>query len=238
MVRETFTFSPKDVAPSKTAVLEHLGIPTHVDPPDQIEEVYTTAARRLEETAGPRGIIADVSIEDFAAVYGGEGLNEPASVVADIFPHADHLALFTVTLGEETGRVITEGFATHDFAHAAMLDAMASESADLTAELAERCFESMLRDQGWGAPDGGVLRYSPGYCGWDVTGQKRLFQYLAPERIGVTLSDSCLMQPLKSVSGVIIAGPREIHRFPPSYSFCSRCETQECRDRIRALLRR
>jgi hypothetical protein len=46
------------------------------------------------------------------------------------------------------------------------------------------------------------------------------------------------MQPLKSVSGVILAGPRTIHRFPPTYDFCDRCETRTCRDRLRAMAAR
>jgi hypothetical protein len=238
MVSQTFTFTPAEVSPSKAAVLEHLGMPTVGGLPDRVEELYATAERMLVQSVEPRGIVASISVDDFASVYRGQGFNEPTSVVADIFPHADHLALFTVTLGAATSHEITEGFATHDFALASMLDAMASESADLAAERAERRFERALREAGWRTPDGGVLRYSPGYCGWDVTGQKQLFQYLSPERIGVTLTDSCLMQPLKSVSGVMIAGPKEIHRFPPTYSFCSRCETQECRDRIVALLGR
>ena len=234
----TFTCTPADVAPAKAAVLEHLGMPTDAALPDRVQELYATAERMLELTVEPRGIIDGISVDDFATVYRGEGLNEPTSVVADIFPRADHLALFTVTLGAATGGLITERFATHDFALACVLDAMASESADLAAERSARHLENRLRDQGWDTADGGVLQYSPGYCGWDVTGQKRLFQYLSPARIGVTLTDSCLMQPLKSVSGVIIAGPKEIHRFPPTYSFCSRCETQECRERITTLLDR
>jgi hypothetical protein len=43
------------------------------------------------------------------------------------------------------------------------------------------------------------------------------------------------MQPLKSVSGVLIAGPRTIHRFHPAYDFCDRCKARTCRDRLSAL---
>jgi hypothetical protein len=95
-----------------------------------------------------------------------------------------------------------------------------------------------LREDGRLADDGAALRYSPGYCGWHVSGQKRLFRSLEPERIGITLTDSCLMQPLKSVSGVIVAGPKEVHRFSPNYSFCRHCETHSCRERLRALFGR
>ena len=80
-----------------------------------------------------------------------------------------------------------------------------------------------------------VLRYSPGYCGWHVSGQGKLFDYLRPERIGLSLRTSFLMEPLKSVSGVLVAGPKEIHEFSASYDFCSRCDTRGCRQRIRTL---
>jgi hypothetical protein len=46
------------------------------------------------------------------------------------------------------------------------------------------------------------------------------------------------MQPLKSVSGAMIAGPRAIHRFPPTYPFCESCEARTCRDRLRELFAR
>jgi hypothetical protein len=82
------------------------------------------------------------------------------------------------------------------------------------------------------APDGTVfLRYSPGYCGWDITGQRQLFQALRPEEIGITLRESCLMEPLKSISGVLVAARPEDHRFDNTYPFCSACTTKTCRSR-------
>ena len=50
-----------------------------------------------------------------------------------------------------------------------------------------------------------------------MSGQRALFACLQPEAIGVTLNASCLMDPLKSVSGVLAAGPADIHRFAPGY---------------------
>jgi len=50
------------------------------------------------------------------------------------------------------------------------------------------------------------------------------------------LLDSFLMKPLKSVSGVIVVGEKEIHDFEDSYPFCSQCRSHSCRDRIRKLL--
>jgi hypothetical protein len=229
------TFVPEEVAPDRAHVFENLGIPPGAEIQDRIEDLYAAAAAIFAETVAPAGVIVDIPRSEFGDVYRGEGRNEPNAPVGDIFPRADRLALFVVTLGEQTSQAIARGFNLNDFALASMLDAMASAAADGTADLAERRYEDLLTERGWDTPDGAALRYSPGYCGWHVTGQRRLFQYLEPEQIGVTLTDSCLMQPLKSVSGVMIAGPREIHRFPPTYEFCSRCETRSCRERIRQL---
>lgn len=83
-----------------------------------------------------------------------------------------------------------------------------------------------------------TMLFSPGYCGWHVSGQKRLFESLRPDEIGIELSESFLMQPLKSVSGVIVVGPREIFDFDDAFSFCDECSTHSCRDRIRTVLER
>jgi hypothetical protein len=230
--------SATDIAPDREAVLESLGIPPERAVPEHIEQLYVTATRRLEKTAAPIGTLSTVSRAEFETVYEGEGYNEPDSVVGDVFPRAPHLALFAVTLGAETSRAIAAGFESHDFALASMLDAVASDVADRAADVLERRYEAALREDGRLTGDGAALRYSPGYCGWHVSGQKRLFRSLEPERIGITLTDSCLMQPLKSVSGVIVAGPKEIHRISPNYSFCRHCETHSCRERLRALFGR
>lgn len=46
-------------------------------------------------------------------------------------------------------------------------------------------------------------RFSPGYCGWNLSEQKGLFACMPAGVCGVTLTESCLMYPIKSVSGLI-----------------------------------
>jgi len=228
-------FSGVRLAPDRTAVLQHLGIPPGSQISERIEHLYASGADLFSRRAAPAGIVAEIAMDAFAELYRGEGRNAPAGPVAEIFPRAEHLAVFAVTLGTPIGTALNQCFEAGDFALAYMLDALASVAADEVAELAERRFSSTLRERGWATADGVALRYSPGYCGWDVSGQKRLFAYLQPAVIGLTLTESCLMQPLKSVSGVLIAGPRTIHRFRPTYDFCERCEDRTCRHRLRAL---
>ena len=58
------------------------------------------------------------------------------------------------------------------------------------------------------------------------------------ESIGLTLTDRFTMQPFKSVSGVMVAGLRPIHRFPPTFPFCRNCAAYQCRDRLQLLAQR
>lgn len=232
---DVFAFAPEEVSPDREAVLAQLGIPAAAELSDRIERLYAHAIGVLATTVAPRGILEEIPLGDFDGVYGGEGKNAAETPLALIAPRAEHLALFAVTLGEPLSRAVAECFAGADFALGYALDAMASVAADAAAVLAERRFAAALQDRGWDAADGAVLRYSPGYCGWDITGQRRLFAALRPGPIGLTLTDSCLMQPLKSVSGVLVAGPRAIHRFPPTFDCCARCVERTCRDRLAAL---
>jgi hypothetical protein len=76
-----------------------------------------------------------------------------------------------------------------------------------------------------------VLLYSPGYCGWHISGQKKLFEFLRPERIDIRLNERFLMIPLKSISGVLVAGAAEIHHISERYPFCDHCQSPTCRER-------
>jgi hypothetical protein len=216
-------------------VLANQGVPAGAFVSKQVEQVFTEANETILLTAHPKGILATVRADDFSRVYNGKGLNELRTPVGDIYEEADHLALFAVTIGPQPGVEIARRFESHDFALACMLDAAASVAAENTADVLEQRFEETLLSHGWDTPHGGVLRYSPGYCGWHISGQRALFDHLHPEQIGLTLRESFLMEPLKSISGVVIAGPREIHNFPIDYDFCDQCETRNCRQRLRAL---
>lgn len=235
-MNEILTFSADELTPDRGAVLENQGVPAGIPVPAEVEAVCTTALALLLKVAAPAGILREISEPDFAVAYQGEGGNEPVTPVGEIFGRAESLALFAVTLGPQVSRQIADRFESNDLALAVMLDSAASAAADQLAELTAGRFFGLLSRSGRTTPATGVLGYSPGYCGWHISGQRKLFEFLRPERIGITLRESFLMEPLKSVSGVLIAGPKEIHDFDESYPFCSRCEAHGCRERIRALL--
>ncbi len=232
---ETMTFTAADVVPDRETVWRYQGIPDGTAVPERIERLFTAALGMFAQAATPKGILSEITKSEFEAVYQGEGRNEPETPVGDIFPRAEGLALFAVTLGQQICTEIDSYFKANDPALACMMDSLASVVADQLTEVVERRFHALLPKDGKAGRGSCVLGYSPGYCGWHVSGQRKLLEYLRPGRIGISLRESFLMEPLKSVSGVMIAGPRELHSFPSSYPCCSRCETRSCHERVRAL---
>ena len=71
-------------------------------------------------------------------------------------------------------------------------------------------------------------RYSPGYCKWSVADQHKLFSFFPPNCCGIRLTDSALMYPIKSVSGMIGLGKEVKFR---EYT-CDLCSQIECFHRI------
>ena len=67
-------------------------------------------------------------------------------------------------------------------------------------------------------------RFSPGYCGWDVADQHKLFSFFKDNFCGITLTESALMNPIKSVSGLIGIG-RDVKYSPYQ---CHLCDSKNC----------
>ncbi len=230
-MRSELTFNIADARPNQADVLALQGVPRDRAVDDRTARLFTDALDRLNSLAKPAGVLLEIDEPTFENVYHGAGHNAERTPIGDIFSLADALALFAVTLGPAVTDELRVCFDRGALALGAMLDAAASCAADNIATLTEQRFTDLLRDGGRLTPDTRVLGYSPGYCGWDITAQRRLFATLQPEQIGIQLGETCLMEPLKSVSGVLVAGPTQIHAFEMVYPQCRTCTQHSCRQR-------
>jgi len=219
-----------EIIPQKKAVLRSQGVPEGVSVEERIKKLLSQAMQIFADVAQPEGIISDISVNDFAKIFKGEGKNAPSNPLKNIFPHADRLALFALTMGSEISIKIQQCFNKDDFALGSMLDSVASLAAENAIEIYEEHFVKNNT-----IPENHVLSYSPGYCGWDISGQKKIFDYLRPEKIGITLNESYLMTPIKSVTGVLIDGKKKIHIFKPNFSFCDDCRHRSCIERMKKI---
>lgn len=217
-----------EILPTAKSVLGYLGGRSAPGPSERVNAMIARALEIFEREADPAAIYTDVTPADFARIYLGEGANAARTPLEEIYARATHLALFAATVGQRLSDRIQILFDAGDYALGAVLDAVASEGTEQIGTLLERhCLTA--------AENLRFLRYSPGYCGWDISGQRALFDALKPEEIGITLSSTYLMTPLKSISGVLVGGPAEIHSFVADYTFCETCTDKGCRARIRGI---
>lgn len=224
-------FSINEIIPDREVVYKSQGIKQETKVPQKITDLYDYSLSLFKKDVEPKGIIKEISISEFSQIFQGNGENEENTPVQHISPLADYLALFALTLGKNISAAISGLFSRKDFALAYMLDSIASASADKAASIAELYFLLMLNKRKNINESSKTLLYSPGYCGWHISGQKQLFKKLEPESIGISLNNQFLMKPLKSISGVLIAGKKEIHNFDNDFTFCAQCKTFSCIDR-------
>jgi hypothetical protein len=216
--------------PVAADVYAALGLKSGATPSARSAALLPRALELFRSSAEPRGLSRPVAAHDFGVIFSGQGRNEPQAPLAAIYPRASRLELFAFTLGERIGAEIGRLFAGADFALGTVLDAVASLAADNAGRLAEEWLASRVKMPREAAVPARAYLYSPGYCGWHISSQEQLFAALRPGAIGISLNASFLMSPLKSISGVLVAGPAAIHRIAAGYPFCARCQSPVCRE--------
>lgn len=133
---------------------------------------------------------------------------------------AAQVALFLCTAGEDFTRMTTQLNEQGDIMEAYILDAIGS----LTVEKAMDKIQASLKSEAQKQDVKISNRYSPGYCNWSLSDQKALFELIGENPTGIELSDSCLMTPRKSISGIIGIGKHLKHH---KYG-CEICTNSSC----------
>jgi Methionine synthase I, cobalamin-binding domain len=223
-------FLKEECIPDRNVVLRSQGIPENHGFPE-IEMLLEQAISVFEQLIKPVGIFLPVSKVEFQRILAGEGQNEDMLPLEKIVENGKSFQLFAFTMGKPVSQKIGELLKISDYPLAYMLDAVASRGVEKVAESATRIVLHKTADHA----DDRSLMYSPGYCGWHLTAQKKLFDALKPQAIGISLTEDALMQPIKSISGVIVTGSKEVHSFKNNFPFCRTCVSKNCRERIRNL---
>lgn len=112
-------------------------------------------------------------------------------------------AFFTATAGTEFEVFQHTLQEEDDMVKIYIADSLGSIIVEKTADYMESSLSAFIEDKGWKHTN----RYSPGYCGWHVSEQQKLFSlFPVVSPCGIRLTESSLMIPIKSVSGVIGVG--------------------------------
>lgn len=129
-------------------------------------------------------------------------------------------ALFICTSGTEYEAYLQRLKDNGDMVRVFIADAMGSVIAEHCADQMEICLQESIDKLGWRHTN----RFSPGYCGWHVSQQQLLFPLFGGQACGVCLTESSLMVPIKSVSGIIGLGEK-VRKL--DYT-CGLCDFKQC----------
>ena len=170
------------------------------------EAIVDAAYQKLKNELQPR-----YTVKKFGCIVDGEGDSNVPSVVkldngtvfhskalARYVGNAKELFLFGATLGSRVD------IALRRMALTSVAEAGAGQA--VAAALIETYCDDCCAELQKQLPEGKQLkwRFSPGYGDWPLEEQKILFPVLdCAHTIGLTLTESCMMAPVKSVTAVM-----------------------------------
>lgn len=131
-------------------------------------------------------------------------LFEVGQIIYKGIKELDSIFIIVCTIGNNIEKCIWKYFNDGYSLEGYILDKMASELVELSADFLCKLIEEELSYSGIGVSN----RYSPGYCGWSLFEQQKLFSLLPEDFCEIKLTSSSLMIPIKSISGIIAAGSR------------------------------
>lgn len=208
MTHKTLNYDSLNILPAH--VFEQMGY-HEVAPDDATQQETQTIIDEVRQWLQPQFcFLATSHLPDF----------DMGRIIMRQLRGAEAYALFIATSGKEfeayQKRLMSEG----DMVRVYIADALGSVIAERCADQMELTLQQSIDKLGWHHTN----RFSPGYCGWHVSQQQMLFPLFDGNTCGVELTESSLMIPIKSVSGIIGMG-REVHR--TDYT-CGLCNYEKC----------
>jgi len=197
---------------------ENIGIEPHLE--EIIDEYINKAVNLLEPKAG--FIIKKIVELDRK---GGRIILEEVNldvgkIITAQLKHAESAALFQCTIGDKVELYSKELFAKGDSLEGYIVNLSGSEAAESVAEYMHQEIRKLAEENQLKITN----RFSPGYCNWNVKEQFKLFGLFHNDLCGISLTDSALMKPMKSVSGLVgIGADAKFHGYN-----CSKCDDEHC----------
>lgn len=142
-------------------------------------------------------------------------------IIARQLRGAERFALFVATVGKGYLQWEEAVKRRDDIHQSYVMDCVGSQIVESVADYMESVLQAEIAPLGFKRTN----RFSPGYCGWHVSEQQLLFTLFEEAHpCGIELTESSIMLPMKSVSGIIGIGTNV--RYLP-YS-CGICNKKDC----------
>ncbi len=196
--------------------------------PDPIGETIGQIISEAPDRTDIRGgyvIIKNFELKDRTHIRVNDIEFNSGKIITGSLRKSDKIAFFLMTAGKGIETWSREMMDSGDPLSGYIIDMLGSETVESAMDLMQEELERDMEKQGLHITN----RYSPGYCGWLVKEQQKLFTLFPENFCDISLSGSSLMIPIKSVSGIIGIG-KDVRKM--AYS-CKICDMENCiyRDR-------
>jgi hypothetical protein len=224
-----FNFNAQDIIPSKKDILTWLNYDIR-NYPAFLDDAIKNSIEIIAQSAQPIGGFVIISSDKVTFRSNGILINgvqlESEKIISRYFKQAQSIAIMLSTIGDKPESISKQLINQGDTLAGYIIDSAASLAVERTADLVERKLNETVNSDGFKATN----RYSPGYCGWNVSDQHKLFSFLPENFCGVKLNESALMIPIKSVSAIVGLGNDVIKE---DYN-CDLCDIDFCykRDKV------
>jgi len=223
MTSSTFQFDFKDLKINSSRIETVLGYKEGEDRElvsGLIEEILTES-KEISNIKAQYAIFHGVLFDnDTKSVEINNSSFHIKKIVFGQIKKSDSVAIFLCTAGEEIGIRSRKAMQERDLLKGYIYDVTGSEIVEAAADLMQAELEKSMLGSGKKITN----RYSPGYCGWDVAEQHKLFQLIPDNFCRIRLTESALMDPVKSVSGIIGIG-KDVKSNPYT---CRLCDLKDC----------
>ncbi|MEE0944473.1 MAG: vitamin B12 dependent-methionine synthase activation domain-containing protein [Clostridia bacterium] len=201
-------------------VLRYMGS-GNSDVKDEILSAVTAVCDMLQNTVSPRYVYRIFPIivsEDTVRVADTLFISRR---LASHLKDCNKAAILAATLGTQADTIIRRSMVSgtvNSSAAQAAGTAMIEQVADIATEAIEK--ESGLK---------AIPRFSPGYADWELSAQRDMLSLCdAQKRIGITLTESLMMIPTKSVTAIIGLNNTGC----TAKKDCSQCDKKDCDYRL------
>jgi hypothetical protein len=212
---------PHSVKISEQAILNWLGYEKDQTDPFVLEMIRD-CIQRTNNLIIPKGVVI---IKPLLSIHDGviqlpETELHVGKIITGQLKHAEYLAIFITTIGNRVERFSDQLFKQGEMLEGYIINLIGSEAAESAAEYIHQIIAEQIKPKGLNITN----RFSPGYCNWDVAEQFYLFSQFPTSFSDVSLTSSALMEPVKSVSGIVGIGANvKFHNYK-----CSLCTDDKC----------
>lgn len=206
---------------SKKSLLEFMGYKNNDYPPpldDVFDHFFDEMDKHYKPEAGFK-IFENIKIEE-NGFYCDEIFFNTGNIIAEKLKYSEYLVFFMVTVGIDFDKWNNISFKNDNTLLGYTIDCAGSELAEELAYITESYLFDICKKEEYLTTN----RYSPGYCGWNTNEQKLLFSLFPENFCNIHLTELFLMNPVKSISGVIGVG-KNVKKI--DYQ-CSICDKKDC----------